>query len=146
MYPKKAKDVVANYTERTNVPLDDSELMINHYYRTIRQKTSAMNEHWNLRILGLGNLKASYSKVMKGFYNQRSNKLIAKNEGDEYQYIQSVEKVNQLVEMIRIFREEKKREDEVNKKKKQYKEKRNREQYAAKRDPKTGMGKQDTDS
>lgn len=146
MYPKRAKEVITEYTETTKIPLEDSKLMINHYYRTIRQKASAMNEHWNFRIWGLGNLKTSYSKVLKNFYIMRSSKVLAKKEGNNYVYEQTSEKIKQLIEMIRIFKTEKKREDFWKVKKKLYREQRNIKQYESKRDPRISMEEPGTDS
>lgn len=146
MYPKKAKEIITEYTETTNMSLEDSELMIYHYYRTIRQKASAMDQHWNLRIFGLGSLKASYSKVIDGFYGNRTKKHKASKEGNQYEYDSSLVKIKQLLSIMRLFRTEKIRQELWKVKKKKYREQRNRKDYATKRDPRTGMEEPGTDS
>lgn len=146
MYPKRAKEVIVDYTEGTEMPLEDSDLMITHYYRTIRNKASSMDQHWNLRIVGLGNLKASYSKVINGLYTNREKKQKAEKEGDDYIYNSSRDKIKQLVSMIRFFRAEKKAEEESKKRKQLYKDQKNRKAYASKRDPRACMEEPGTNS
>ena len=123
MTPKKCKELIPGHAKTHSIPADHMEIMVNAFYKSIRQKASAMDVCCNLRIRGLGDLRVSFKKVKAAYYHYLNIKC--EHEPGTYQYDAAKDRMESAMKMIRLIEEEYRRKRIANNRKQAYRLKKN---------------------
>ncbi len=145
MYPKKPKELISEYAKQVDISEEDAADMVNGFYRAIRTKASEL-EHWNIGIRGIGFLRASYKKTTETFYSLLQQKTDYKNDKRSTIYMDAVKRLPGIIKLLRIFKEEWKKEKVIRNKKTIYANNKKDKLNELERDSKGSVGKQGTDS
>lgn len=140
MYPKKPKELISKYAASAGIPPEDTEAIVQGFWKALRKQVSAM-EYWRYAIPGIGHIKCSKKRVEKEYYLYLEQKALTNTDTTSYKYVEARDKMVMLGRMLKVFKEEYKKEKEYNHKKFSYRIAKQNKNNGLDREDKKGLGK-----